>query len=314
MKTLNVEITMYNKKELEIIAQEIARYSKAQDLKEQFKVVISFKKNSPKNLETIINFLNNYGVKPDFDYFYRVPTFFESDVELPEEISTIFKEYNDSTNAYFEGVEAVKDLNKYSFGDVPLEGKNVLDIKKVARYQTHSKCLGDIVNEAMSYQDFTLYANLRTNLRADLDYNVDFQREQVWNLENKQKLVLSILSAKTLGAIYINKFSIYEAHEEDNTVSLKEYNKLDNVLYDGKQRISTLVDFRLGLFPIEVDGKEYYYHNIRGQFERNLNDMTIPVNVTSFTTRKDLIEFYVDINKYKVEHTVTDLQKALDLI
>lgn len=312
MTNLQINVTAYNKKNFTDILNELNVMLKENKDETTLEVItINFSKKFPTNLESIIQFIDK--AKPDYDVFYQTPTRFTADVEVPTEVNEKFTVYNTMTDGYFNALETVKDLNDYQ--ETVNEDDTIrIEIPKITEYTSINRELNDVVNQAMSYQSYVTYENYRTKVRADLDYNVDFQREQVWTNDLKENLIFSILQNKTLGAIYVHTFNIYEAQRENPELPLEYFADIDNILYDGKQRISTIVDFKRGLFPIHYNGVPVYYHQIKKQFTIALCRMTIPVNVTNFTDKADLIKFYVEINKYKVEHDLVDLEKALELI
>lgn len=312
MTNLQINVTAYNKKNFTDILNELNVMTRKNKDETTLEIItINFSKKFPNNLESILQFIDK--AKPYYDFFHQTPTSFTSDVELPVELSEKFIEYNAMTKGYFNALETVKDLNSYQENNN--ESDTVLiEIPKITEYVTMNRELNDVVNQAMSYQYYVTQENYRNKVRADLDYNADFQREQVWTTDLKENLIFSILQNKTLGAIYVNTCNIYEAQRENPELPLEYFTDLNNILYDGKQRISTLVDFKRGLFPIHYNGVPVYYHQIKNQFTEALFRMTIPVNVTKFTNKADLIKFYVEINKYNVEHDLVDLEKALELI
>lgn len=86
----------------------------------------------------------------------------------------------------------------------------------------------------------------------EIDYDVflpskgkNLQRPFVWTLEQKQELILSIIKGQ-----YIGKFTF---------ISLDH--KVLKVI-DGKQRLSTILDFVQNKFMINLLGTNYYYNEL----------------------------------------------------
>lgn len=92
-------------------------------------------------------------------------------------------------------------------------------------------------------------------------YNIDFdvflktknknlQRGLVWTLDQKRELVYSILLERNIPPIVmINTWE--EQPQEDKLL-----------LIDGKQRLTTMLDFYKNKFTIVLDGKEYFFKDL----------------------------------------------------
>lgn len=77
--------------------------------------------------------------------------------------------------------------------------------------------------------------------------NINLQRPFVWELNQKQEFILSVLKEQT-----IPQFAI---------VVYGDDHRLYKVI-DGKQRLCTLISFYKGEFPIEVNNIQYYYEDL----------------------------------------------------
>lgn len=121
-----------------------------------------------------------------------------------------------------------------------------------------------------------------------IDYDVhllsgiNLQRLFVWTLEQKQNFILSILKG-----IDIPKVAIWKEYisKKEEILTGKTFLSRDEVVgevwhvIDGKQRISSFLDFLNGIFPVIVSGKEYYLQD----FDDNLISV-----VNSFTFKADI--------------------------
>ena len=115
-----------------------------------------------------------------------------------------------------------------------------------------------------------------------------------------------------IGSFYINRFNIYM--EQHNGGDIKELSKIDGILYDGKQRLAAILSFLMGEFSVDYNGEEYYVNNIQaGTLKRMLNK-SISVYETNFTTKKELLEFYITINTTQTKHSDEDIKKAQELL
>ena len=98
--------------------------------------------------------------------------------------------------------------------------------------------------------------NLEWLLKEDFDFNVflktkgkDLQRPLVWNLFQKQQLIISILKE-----IQLPPFYIIQSRNEDKSITYK--------VIDGKQRLTTILSFYKNEFPIIYNNIEYFYNDL----------------------------------------------------
>ncbi len=75
--------------------------------------------------------------------------------------------------------------------------------------------------------------------------NKNLQRELVWTLEQKRELIWSIFYGR-----HIPHCSIINRTDETNEI------------IDGKQRLSTMIDFLNDKFTLLIDDKEFYYKDL----------------------------------------------------
>jgi len=170
--------------------------------------------------------------------------------------------------------------------------------------------LDSLLEAAIKYDGY-LFEDNNYLKRTDLDLDVDFQRDLVWTLEQKQRLIWSLINNLPIGNFYVNRFNIYEGVQETDTITIQERSKLDNVLYDGKQRISAILEFMYGKFSIVVNNEEYFYGNLEPDIQRRIINKVVNVYHTSITDKNKLIDFYITLNKNQTAHKEEDFKKAL---
>lgn len=128
----------------------------------------------------------------------------------------------------------------------------------------------------------------------NLDMNPSFQRGYVWIPEQKKNYIEYLLSGGISGReIYFNV---------PNWMSSKK--RGDMVLVDGKQRLSAIIDFINGKFPI-FDG--VYFNDLN---YRDVSNIKLKFNVNNITDMKDVITWYISMNKGGSVHTEEDLKSA----
>ena len=103
----------------------------------------------------------------------------------------------------------------------------------------------------------TMGISLRMLLRKSIDFDVylpsinkNLQRPLVWTLEQKRELIWSVIIGRRIPELsIINRY--------DDTLEI----------IDGKQRLSTLIDFYTNKFTIEEDGVEYFLKDLPEEFQ-----------------------------------------------
>ena len=101
--------------------------------------------------------------------------------------------------------------------------------------------------------------------KIDLDVylpskNRNLQRGNVWTIDQKRELILSIFMKRHIPSISI--LSIID--DRDSKENLPDILQV----IDGKQRLSTMIEFLNGDFTIEIDNKEYYLSELPEEYQR----------------------------------------------
>lgn len=99
--------------------------------------------------------------------------------------------------------------------------------------------------------------------KKNIDWNVflttkgkNLQRDFVWTLEQKRELINSILIGR-----HIPHCAIV------NIVDPKDDSKDIYQIIDGKQRLSSMIDFYENKFTIIIDNKEYYFNDLPNDYQ-----------------------------------------------
>lgn len=223
-----------------------------------------------------------------------------------------FSEHNSLKEDILNDVKKVNEryqkiLDKKAYQD-SLEKKDFE--YKYSRTSVMNRNLDYLLTSVLKYDSF-LFENNHYYERADLDLDVDFQRDIVWTLDQKQDLIISLLNDIPIGNFYVNSINIYSEIIKDSSRSLKDYSEIDNVLYDGKQRINAIIEFILGEFSVEYNGVEYYYGNLDFKTQHEITHKTVNVYQTEFSNKNDLIDFYILLNGNQTAHKQEDFDKAI---
>jgi hypothetical protein len=167
------------------------------------------------------------------------------------------------------------------------------EIVESKQYQTH-------LDHLFYFERHKIDKYLTRKDSCSYTIDVDFQREFVWTLEQKQSLILSLMKGLPIGPFYINR--AYKNQE------------IDMILYDGKQRFDAIKGFSNGEFPIVVDGKSYYWYELPVMDIQKLSNSLIDVIETRIEDYNALIEYYITINTGGRTHTEGDIEKAKSLL
>ncbi len=107
-------------------------------------------------------------------------------------------------------------------------------------------------------EEINVFYSLKSALDRNIDYDVylpskkmNLQRDFCWTLRQKQQLIMSIFKGIT-----IPKLAIIQI--DDHT----DKNKVIYQIIDGKQRLSAMLGFIRGEFPISVNDVDYYFEDL----------------------------------------------------
>lgn len=139
------------------------------------------------------------------------------------------------------------------------------DIRKEFQFKLqknmHNGHLRDWVNYGFKYGyplDFDVYLPSKGK---------NLQRPFCWTLDQKRELIMSIIKG-----LDIQYFSIIISESEDRTRTYK--------VIDGKQRLSTMIDFINNKFSIILFDEEYFYKELPADIKYSIDHFDIHFNQT----------------------------------
>jgi hypothetical protein len=110
-----------------------------------------------------------------------------------------------------------------------------------------------------------------------MDFSPEFQRDYVWTQEDKEKFLDSVFKWQDIG-----KWTIWK----------RPYPKSD-IVVDGKQRLSTLVDF----FLDKTTWRGVKYSELDGRSRRVFREAPVQcAEISENTPYKDVLEIFLDMN------------------
>ena len=152
--------------------------------------------------------------------------------------------------------------------------------------------LSGIPRYAYSSYNFTL-RDVADGISSGRTRIPSYQRPLVWNEEQKELLIDSILRRLPIGSIFIHR---------DANLRL-----MQDELLDGRQRLTAFLDFLNNKFSY----KGVFYRDAKQFFDERFGLVIVPTYIVELDDRRAVIELFKRINYGGTPHTVEDLL-ALD--
>ena len=126
------------------------------------------------------------------------------------------------------------------------------------------KNLSELRNNKLSTTSSELvFSRIRNLNNRILDFDVyleskgvNLQRGNVWNLSQKQELILSILLER-----YIPYICIVSAINENGKEDILK-------IIDGKQRLTAMIEFYNNIFPIILEGNSMFFDDLPVDYQK----------------------------------------------
>lgn len=137
-----------------------------------------------------------------------------------------------------------------------------------------------------------------------LDLDPDFQRDHVWTYQQQVDYIEHVLRGGETGKLLLFNSPAYGHHRRSQSGGLDD----TLILVDGKQRLTAVRAFlrdELPAFGEPLSAYEDSLDTIRHSFL---------IGVNSLATRRELLEWYIQLNSTGVHHTKEDLDKVRRLI
>lgn len=136
-------------------------------------------------------------------------------------------------------------------------------------------------NHTLSFYTQTIESLLSKSFFFGVDFDPDYQRDFVWNHEDKLQLIHSIFEKMDIGKFVFVKCP---------------FTTPDRPLYqilDGKQRLSAITEYYLDKFPY----KGYYYSDLSTTDMYQFKNLTVPVcELPETTSREEILTQFIRLN------------------
>lgn len=104
--------------------------------------------------------------------------------------------------------------------------------------------------------------------------NMNLQRPLVWNIRQKQAFIVSFLQEAPIGVF---TFVQYTKKPEAGLTGIFQNDVLK--VLDGKQRLTTLLEFTNNGFPIVFKGNEYYFNDMEDKLQNFMLRQYLRINI-----------------------------------
>lgn len=128
-----------------------------------------------------------------------------------------------------------------------------------------------------------------------LDLDPDFQRGHVWSDKQRLNFVEFVLKGGIVNPIYFNQTNWYKSDGE-------------MVIVDGKQRLTSLLMFLNDEFPVFKDLDPEGVGYLASEFDIVFQNVVLVIN--NLPTRKDVLQWYLEMNRGNIAHTEDELKKV----
>ena len=140
---------------------------------------------------------------------------------------------------------------------------------------------------------------------------MNLQREKVWNLTQKRELIMSIFLERFIPCVCI--MSLINGDMKDENGKWKE--DILQVI-DGKQRLTTLIDFLNNEFTIELEGQEYFFKDLPEDYQsaylyKDVKGQLAYEDTKVRFTDQDKIDWFKRINFFGVPQDIEHINKLM---
>lgn len=153
---------------------------------------------------------------------------------------------------------------------------------------------------------------LKYNEAGCLNFNAPYQRDLVWTLKQKQDYIMALFNHKA-----VIKPTLILDDTFDMLSDNLDYSHF--IVLDGKQRLSTIIEFANNNFALEVGDDKVYYDSLT--LDDKLFFISLDINYTRISYRKKLetvpmdiqFELFLEINAIGTKQTDEHLESIANL-
>jgi len=127
--------------------------------------------------------------------------------------------------------------------------------------------------------------------RREIVPDPEWQRGYIWKLKDEQLLIDSILIDMPIPKVYLTED--YDAHKQAN---------IHNAI-DGQQRLTAIYRFLTNKFPIEIEGKEYYFKDLDQDTVRKITSYKLYGHALTDYKLEDVTFLFERLNRTGIKLT-----------
>lgn len=148
----------------------------------------------------------------------------------------------------------------------------------------------------VTYEFKSFIHHIQDEIKEGLVLNPDFQRGHVWTEGQQVAFIEYYLMGGNTGVIYLNAPHWPDVSPDDTYVCV-----------DGLQRITTFMRF----YNNEIKAFGHYYKEFEGRLGLS---HSIALNVNNLKTRKEVLQWYLEMNGGGTPHTKEELDRVKRLL
>ena len=136
----------------------------------------------------------------------------------------------------------------------------------------------------LNYHNASVESLLHKHLLFGVDFEPEYQRGLVWDEKDKESLLDSLFMGADIGRF------VFRVKNDD------EVEHPDGDFYeivDGKQRMTTLLDFFAGRFPY----RGAFYHQLSPADRRRFRDASVSIAEVRNLSKKDVLRLFLMLNR-----------------
>lgn len=203
--------------------------------------------------------------------------------EIHNDGKAIVVSYDNSTKQYIDGISTIVTERVYgvwAWYNVFFENNSEPLSRRRRIHQAITTSLSGLLSKVLYF---------------GLNDNPAYQRDYVWTMDDKVRLIESIMVGRDIG-----KFVIVD----------KKYPELDCII-DGKQRLNAITEFYLGKFPYK--GK--FFHELNTSDRYNFSDLQVQIiSLNDNTPETEVLELFIEMNYSGVPQTEEHIEKVRGML
>lgn len=159
----------------------------------------------------------------------------------------------------------------------------------------------------LSFMNSSVESLMSRHFLFGVDFAPDYQRGLVWSERERQELLDSVFMGADIGRFV---FRVKDFSEVKSDVSGDFLESEFYEVVDGKQRLSTLLDFYLGRFSYHG----VFFHELSARDRRRFEDASVSVAEVKNMSKRDTLRLFLMLNRGGVAIPEKHIEKVQDML